>query len=143
MLPFATSPSPTWEEWSKGKIEACRLVARFEDSVVAWAALSPVSGRAVYRGVAEVSIYVAEAGRGKGIGSMLLDTLIHSSEVSGFWTLQAGIFPENTASLQLHLKHGFRLVGIREKIGYMSYGPYQGQWRDVTFLERRSKIVGL
>ena len=140
---FAACPPATWQEWSQGKAAECRLVARQEEAVLGWAALSPISSRPVYRGVAEVSIYVAAAAHGRGVGKTLLQTLIQCSEAQGFWTLQAGIFPENSASLELHLKLGFRLLGIREKIGYMSYGPNAGQWRDVAFLERRSRVTGI
>jgi L-amino acid N-acyltransferase YncA len=135
---FATAPPASWEAWCEGKINSCSLVARDEISVVGWAALSPTSRRAVYAGVAEVSVYVSSAARGTGVGSLLLDELIHISEANGFWTLQAGIFPENQASLQLHIKHGFRVVGLREKPGRMA----SGLWRDVLLLERRSKEVG-
>jgi phosphinothricin acetyltransferase len=102
-----------------------------------WAALTQVSGRCVYAGVAEVSVYIAQAGRGKGIGTQLLNQLISASEAAGIWTLQAGIFPENAASLHLYEKAGFRLVGRRERIGKM-----QDVWRDTVLLERRSVKVG-
>lgn len=139
---FAPAPPPGWDEWRKGKINACSLVARDGDAVAGWAALSPTSARAVYAGVAEVSIYVAAAWRGQGVGSCLLTALIAASEAHGIWTLQAGIFPENTASLALHLKYGFRVVGRRERLGKMTVGPLAGQWRDVLLLERRSRVVG-
>ena len=140
---FATEPPAAWDEWRRGKINSCSLVARDKEEVVGWAVLSPVSSRAVYAGVAEVSVYVGAGVRGQGVGSLLLRELIHTSEMHGIWTLQAGIFPENQASLQLHFKHGFRQVGIREKLGKMELGEYTGQWRDVILLERRSKIVGM
>ena len=142
---FALAPPASWDEWCRGKINSCSLVARDEDNheIVGWAALSPVSSRAVYAGVAEVSIYVGTPARGQGVGSVLLQELIHLSEMNGIWTLQAGIFPENQASLQLHLKHGFRVVGLREKLGRMECGEFKGQWRDVMLLERRSQIVGI
>jgi phosphinothricin acetyltransferase len=140
---FAIQPPAAWDEWSAGKLACCRLVARDGDKVAAWAALSPVSGRYVYRGVAEVSIYVADSARGQGVGSALLAALITESEAKGIWTLQAGIFPENQASLRLHTRHGFKQLGVHEKIGYMSIGPYQGRWRDVALLERRSTVVGV
>jgi len=108
-----------------------------EAEVVGWAALSPVSSRTVYAGVAEVSIYIARAYWGQGIGKTLLAALITESEAAGFWTLQAGIFPENIASIELHKKLGFRIVGRREKLGQMD-----GRWRDVLLLERRSVAVG-
>jgi L-amino acid N-acyltransferase YncA len=128
---------PDWQEWDAGHLPACRLVARSEQEIVGWAALSPVSRRPVYRGVAEVSIYVAEPARDCGIGSKLMTGLIADSEADGIWTLQAGIFPENTASIDLHVKAGFRVVGTRSRLGCMN-----GRWRDVVLLERRSLIVG-
>ena len=126
---FETAPPASWDEWSRSKINACSLVARVDDRMAGWAALSPTSGRRVYAGVAEVSIYIKAAMRGKGVGSRLLDELILVSEANGIWTLQAGILVENRASVMLHLRHGFRLVGVREKLGRMEFGPYQGQWR--------------
>lgn len=140
---FAPQPPATWEEWCQNKIGACNLVARDNHEILGWAALSPISQRAVYVGVAEVSIYVGAHARGQRVGSLLLQELIRASETNGIWTLQAGIFPENRASLSLHLKHGFREVGIREKMGKMAFGTYQGRWRDVVLLERRSKVVGV
>jgi L-amino acid N-acyltransferase YncA len=136
---FTDSPPASWEDWRRVKINACNLVACQDGRVVGWAALSPVSARIVYAGVAEVSIFVRADARGKGVGSLLLEELIRVSEANGFWTLQAGIFPENRSSLDLHLKHGFRVVGFRDRLGKMGFGPYQGQWRDVLLLERRSK----
>jgi phosphinothricin acetyltransferase len=109
--------------------------------VLGWAAASPVSSREVYRGVAEHSVYVASAARGRGIGGELLAALIESSEAAGIWTLQSGIFPENLGSLALHEAHGFRIVGRRERIALMSYGPMAGLWRDVLLVERRSSSV--
>lgn len=103
-----------------------------------WAALSPVSDRCVYRGVAEVSLYVGDEHRGRGVGSMLLKSLIEESEKHGIWTLQAGVFPENVASVRLHERFGFRPVGIRERLGKL-----RGDWKDVLLLERRSQIVGV
>ena len=128
--------APEWEQWDHGHLPACRLVALEGDRVVGWAALSPVSSRCVYGGVAEVSIYVEEKARGAGVGKRLLTALIDASEAAGLWTLQAGIFPENTASVELHRKCGFRLVGVREKMGKMN-----GRWRDVCLMERRSAVV--
>lgn len=133
---------PTWREWDEGHIEEARLVAVKDGEILGWAALTPVSGRCVYAGVAEVSLYVAEKGRGQGIGKALMDALIEGSEVAGIWTLQAGIFPENKASVALHAYGGFRLVGRREALGKMAYGPLQGQWRDVLLMERRSSVAG-
>jgi phosphinothricin acetyltransferase len=124
---------PPWPEWDRAHLPSCRLVAREEGEVLGWAALSAVSGRCVYAGVAEVSVYVAERARGRGIGAALLRALVAASEAQGIWTLQAGIFPENIASLELHRKAGFRVVGARERLGCMD-----GRWRDVVLLERRS-----
>ena len=129
--------APAWEEWDSSHLREGRLVARRGGDVVAWAALTGVSGRCVYSGVAEVSIYVAARARGSGIGTGLLQALIRESESRGFWTLQAGIFPENEASVALHKKCGFRIVGTRERMGRMD-----GRWRDVLLLERRSAAVG-
>ncbi len=129
--------APAWEEWDGRFCDSCRLVARAGDEVVGWAALSPVSNRCVYGGVAEVSVYVAASARGQGIGRSLLYRLVEESEDAGFWTLQAGIFPENTASLKLVKSCGFREVGYRERLGSMD-----GRWRDVVIVERRSDSVG-
>ncbi|MEP7074981.1 MAG: N-acetyltransferase family protein [Acidobacteriota bacterium] len=129
--------APEWKEWDAEHLNQPRLVARDAEGVIGWAAVSPVSGRCVYGGVAEVSVYVAESGRGKGLGNGLLKALIDASEANGIWTLQAGIFPENTASIELHLRNGFREVGRRTRIGKMN-----GTWRDTVLLERRSKTVG-
>src|SRR3954453_8213973 len=109
--------APTWCEWNESHLNAPRLVAEEEGLLMGWAALSPVSRRAVYKGVAEVSVYVGPRGRGRGIGSQLLGSLIELSEAEGIWTLQAGIFPENRASISIHLGNGFREVGRRERIG--------------------------
>jgi L-amino acid N-acyltransferase YncA len=128
---------PVWEQWDASHLQACRFVARTGDDVIGWAALSPVSRRAVYSGVAEVSVYVAERARGRSVGSRLLKALIDASEAQGIWTLQAGIFPENIASIRLHKRGGFRIVGTRKKVGRM-----QGHWRDVLLMERRSEVVG-
>lgn len=136
MATFETSV-PGWDDWDAGHIEACRLLVEADGEIVAWAALSPTSRRDVYRGVAEASIYVGEKARGKGIGSGLLGELVSCSEREGYWTLQAGIFPENEASVRLHQRHGFRVVGTRERIG-----ASKGGWRDVLLLERRSETIG-
>jgi len=125
--------APAWEQWDEGHLQTPRLVARSEDKILGWAALSPVSRRRVYRGVAEVTVYVAEAARGQGIGRALLEALIAESEKTGIWTLQASIFPENTASVTLHLRCGFREVGRRERIAMLA-----GVWRDTLLFERRS-----
>ncbi len=141
---FASAPPENWAAWSAGKAAACRLVARGEGGEIAgWAALSPISTRAVYRGVAEVSIYVATAARGEGIGKMLLRALVTESEAQGYWTLTAGIFPENVASLRLHAACGFRTVGTLHRRGRMEHGIHAGTWRDVMLLERRSEILGV
>ena len=140
---FASAPPESWQSWMKGRINTCSLVARQNSHITGWAALSPVSDRCVYAGVAEVSVYVAADQRGQGLGSMLLSALIERSEHHNIWTLQAGIFPENRASLDLHEKYGFHTVGQREKLGRMDYGPLRGQWRNVLLLERRSMIVGV
>jgi L-amino acid N-acyltransferase YncA len=129
---------PEWEEWDRAHLRDCRLVARAGDRIVGWAALSPVSNRCVYGGVAEVSVYVAARAWGQGIGTLLLRALVEASEGAGIWTLQAGIFPENVASIRLHEACGFRKVGIRERLGQMD-----GVWRDVVLLERRSHTVGV
>lgn len=139
---FATKPPLAWADWIRTKINSCSLVARDNGSIVGWAALSPVSSRTVYAGVAEVSIYVGDNSRRKGVGSLLLQEVIHISEANGIWTLQAGIFPENQPSQLLHIKHGFRVVGVREKLGQMELGEFKGKWRDVVLLERRSHSVG-
>jgi L-amino acid N-acyltransferase YncA len=129
--------APSWEEWDKSHSSFARLVARDGSEVLGWAALSPVSRRKVYSGVAEVSVYVGNAAQGRGIGGLLLDALIRESESHGTWTLQAGIFPENVASLRLHRRCGFREVGRRERIGQL-----HGRWRHTVLLERRSRTVG-
>ena len=130
--------APEWEAWDARHLSTCRLVARQGEVILGWAALSPVSSRAVYAGVAEVSIYVGTAARGQGIGQALLTALITESENSGIWTLQASIFPENVASVQLHLRHGFRELGRRERNAQL-----HGVWRDTVILERRSTVVGM
>ena len=128
------SKTPSWEQWNTAHLPFCRLVARAHEGIYGWAALSPYSTRKVYAGVAEVSIYVRAGYQGKKIGTALLTKLIDLSEEKGIWTLQAGIFSENEASLFLHKKCGFRVVGFREKIGRMK----SGEWRDVILMERRS-----
>lgn len=129
--------APDWELWDRGHLSCCRFVALSHDEVVGWSALSPVSKRAAYAGVAEVSVYVAARSRGKGIGKSLLTALVAESERQNIWTLQAGIFPENIQSIELHKALGFHVVGTRERIGCMN-----GRWRDVTFMERRSTVAG-
>ena len=129
--------APSWEVWSARHHPFARVVAVENNVVVGWAALSPVSVRPVYAGVAEVSVYVGARYRGQGIGAELMQAIIQTSEDNGVWTLQAGIFPENHASIRLHLQHGFRQVGIRERIGLLA-----GVWRDVALFERRSGKAG-
>lgn len=129
---------PDWETWDRAHVSNCRVVAEIEEALVGWAALSPTSAREVYRGVAEASVYVASAARGQGVGSAVLGELVSCSEREGYWTLQAGIFPENEASIRIHQRHGFRVVGTRRRIGASN-----GRWRDVLLLERRSETVGV
>jgi L-amino acid N-acyltransferase YncA len=131
--------APEWERWDATHLRCCRLVALEGGRVAGWAALSPVSSRKVYEGVAEVSVYVASEFRGKGVGRALLSTLVAESEANGVWTLQAGVFPENVASVALHLACGFREVGRRERIGRAK----DGRWRDTLLLERRSRAAGV
>lgn len=130
--------TPTWEQFDANHRSDCRLVARDGEQVLGWAVLSPVSKRAVYSGVAEVSVYVAGSARGQGIGRALLQALIEASERAGIWTLQVAIFQENTPSIALHEACGFRLVGVRERLGCLD-----GIWRDTVLMERRSAVVGI
>ncbi|MCG8458706.1 MAG: N-acetyltransferase family protein [Holophagales bacterium] len=136
------SHAPDWPAWASAHLEVCRWVAEERETgsaaepILGWAALALVSSRSVYAGVAEVSLYVAGAARGRGVGRALLERLVSSSEEAGFWTLEAGIFPENRASVALHQACGFRVLGTREKLGRM-----HGRWRDVLLLERRSPVV--
>jgi L-amino acid N-acyltransferase YncA len=127
--------APSWERWDDAHLPFARLVMRAGDRVLGWAALSPVSKRLVYRGVAEVTVYVAESARGQGIGRALLDALLEEAERNGIWTLQASIFPENVASVELHRRCGFREVGRRERIAML-----HNVWRDTLLFERRSKV---
>ena len=129
---------PTWADWDANHLAICRLAARVDDLVVGWAALSPAAKRQVYAGVAEVSIYIHENYRGMGIGEQLMTRLIELSEQNRIWTLQSSTFPENAASVALHKKCGFRLVGRRQKIA-----RHMGVWRDTVILERRSKVAGV
>ena len=126
--------APTWEQWDEGHLTFARLVMRDSERVLGWAALSPVSKRSAYRGVAEVTVYVTEGARGQGVGRALLEALIDEAERNDLWTLQASIFPENTASVELHRRCGFREVGRRERIAMLN-----GVWRDTLLFERRSK----
>ena len=130
--------APGWERWDAAHLSFARLVARAGERVSGWAALSPVSSRPVYAGVAEVSVYVGREARGRGLGRSLLAALIEESERHGVWTLQASIFPENAASVALHKALGFRVVGTRERVARL-----KGRWRDTVLLERRSTVVGV
>ena len=131
--------APDWETWYAGHVQCCRVVSLDDEGkLVGWAALTPVSSRCVYSGVAEVSVYVAQSARGQGLGRQLLQRLVKDSETQGIWTLQSGILAENEASIRLHLTCGFRLVGKRERLGKLNR-----QWRDVVLMERRSKKVGM
>ena len=127
---------PPWEAWDEKHLPDQRLVAQSGGAVVGWAALSAVSDRCVYAGVAEGSVYVGAQARGGGVGRALLEELIRRAETAGIWTIQAGVFPENEASVRLHERVGFRVVGVRERLGQR-----EGIWRDVLFLERRSKLI--
>ena len=127
---------PSWDAWDAAHLAEPRLVARRDGEVVGWAALTRVSDRCAYQGVAESSVYVARGARSQGIGRALLNELAQRAEEAGIWTIQTGVFPENLASLQLHLSCGFRVVGVRERLGRLD-----GTWRDVVFLERRSKEI--
>ena len=129
---------PTYESWDKAHVESCRLVAEDEGQILGWAALSPVSSRCVYGGVAEVSVYIGENSRGKGVGKALLNQLVRASEEAGFWTIQSGIFPENEASIALHEKVGFRFIGKRERVAKNA-----GEWKDNLLFEKRSKTIGI
>jgi L-amino acid N-acyltransferase YncA len=137
---FATFETevPSWQHWDENHLKSCRLIATDGNNILGWAALSPVSSRCVYGGVAEVSVYVSKSAWGKQIGKKLLLSLINESEKNGIWTLLAGIFPENIGSIELHKKVGFRMIGSREKIGQLN-----GVWKDNILFERRSKIVGV
>lgn len=130
--------APDWARWDASHLRGCRLVALSDGRVAGWAALSRVSAREVYKGVAEVSVYVGREFRGRGVGRALLEALVRESEAEGVWTLQAGVFPENAASVALHLSCGFREVGRRERVGRLG-----GRWRDTLLLERRSPMVGV
>ena len=135
--------APGWGKWDSAHLKDPRLAVRVGGNIAGWAALSRVSPRSVYSGVAEVSIYVKGKYQKQGIGSALLSALIDASEQKGIWTLQAGIFPENILSIKLHKQHGFRILGVREKVGQMNSGEFAGQWRDVVLMERRSKVAGI
>lgn len=134
---FETS-APGWQDWDAAHLTTARLVARDPAGLLGWVALSPVSRRRVYAGVAEESVYIAEAARGRGVGQALLSAAISAAESAGIWMLQASMFPENSASITLHQRCGFRVVGRRERIG-----QHGGVWRDTLLLERRSAVVGV
>lgn len=139
---FETHP-PSGEQFDAGKLDIGRLVA-IDDTgaVVGWVAASPVSAREVYRGVVEHSVYVSPAATGQGVGRQLVDAFVDAAENAGIWTIQSSIFPENTVSLALHDRAGFRRIGTRERIALMIYGPWAGQWRDTILIERRSPEAG-
>ncbi|MCR9226737.1 MAG: GNAT family N-acetyltransferase [Flavobacteriaceae bacterium] len=130
--------APSYEQWDNAHTQECRLVAKNDGIIVGWAALSPVSSRCVYGGVAEVSVYISDKNRGKGVGKLLMHHLIEESEKAGYWTIQSGVFPENTASIKLHEKTGFRYIGKRERVGRI-----HGVWKDNLLFERRSNSVGM
>lgn len=134
---FETS-TPTFDHWDRAHTSNCRFVAEENGEVLGWVALSPVSSRCVYGGVAEVSVYIATKNQGKGIGKVLLEHLILASEKAGYWTLQSGIFPENIGSIKLHEKMGFRFIGKRERVGKI-----HGVWKDNLLFEKRSTKVGI
>lgn len=129
---------PQWEDWNKGHLDFCRISIYENNKMLGWTALTPVSSRCVYAGVAEVSVYIAQKERGKGIGKILLNELIKQSEANEIWMLQSGIFSENQSSIKLHEKCGFRMVGYREKIGKKN-----GIWKDNILMEYRSKNIGI
>lgn len=137
---FATfeTQTPSYDHWDKAHTNECRLVAEKNDLIAGWAALSPVSSRCVYGGVAEVSVYISAQSRGQGVGKLLMQHLIMESEKAGFWTIQSGIFPENMASIRLHEAVGFRYIGKRERVGKIL-----GVWKDNLLFERRSSTVGV
>ena len=138
---FEAEP-PSWEAFDTAKVREHRLVAvDAGGQVLGWTAVVTVSDRCIYAGVVDLSVYVAPRARGRGVGRALLAELIASTEAGGIWTVQAGVFPENAASLALHAAAGFRRVGTRQRIGCMSYGPMAGRWRDTVLLERRSDEV--
>ena len=137
---FATFETdvPSYESWDAAHLKTCRFVADSNGEIIGWAALSPVSSRCVYGGVAEVSVYIGQKSRGMGLGELLMNRLISTSETEGIWTLQSGIFPENKGSIKLHEKVGFRYIGKRERVGKLA-----GEWKDNILFERRSSTVGI
>jgi L-amino acid N-acyltransferase YncA len=135
--------TPSWETFDSGRLADPRLVALGESGeVLGWAAASPVSSRAAYRGVIEHSVYVHRDARGRGLGRLLLDAFVAASDFAGFWTIQSSIFPENIVSLRVHQSAGFRVVGIRERIARSALGEHAGLWRDTVLIERRSSVNG-
>ncbi|WP_313555105.1 GNAT family N-acetyltransferase [Miniimonas arenae] len=131
------SEVPTWATFDEGHSSSHRFVAIAGSSVLGWAAVSPVSGRCVYAGVVELSIYVHPTARGRGVGRSLIDAVLGAAADAGIWTVQSGVFPQNAASLALHASAGFRVVGVREAIGQMTHGPFADRWLDVVLLEKR------
>lgn len=129
---------PTFEVWDKAHMSTCRFVAENNTEIMGWVALSPVSSRCVYGGVAEISVYISKNSRGKGLGKLLLEHVIKASEQEGIWTLQSGVFPTNYGSIKVHEATGFRMIGKRERIGKL-----HGQWVDNVLFERRSSVVGI
>lgn len=130
---------PSWDSWNAGRSPDCRIIAEMEGRTVGFAVLSPLSGRCVYAGVGEVTIYIAESARGRGVGSALLGRLVAESEALGVWTLEAGILPENRASIRIFERCGFRILGTHERLGRF----HDGRWRDVVLMERRSRVAGV
>lgn len=137
---FESEP-PSWKNFNAGKLANQRLVAVEGGTILGWAAASATSSRDAYDGVVEHSLYVAAGARSRGVGNALLGALVDSTEKSGIWTIQSGVFPENARSLRLHALHGFRIVGRRERLALMTYGPREGTWRDVFLVERRSTVI--
>lgn len=135
--------TPDWAGFERARLKTPRLVAVLNGKVEGWAVMSAVSSRCCYVGVGETTLYVGAASRGRGVGKALLMALIEASEAEGFWTLNAGIFPENTASIRLHEACGYRRLGQQSRVGKMRHGPMAGQWRDVVLMERRSGVVGV
>ncbi len=135
---FQTAAPATWEQWDKGHLLHSRFVVKADNKVIGWGALSPTSARLCYKGVCELSIYIDNDYRGKGIGGLLMEVVVKSSEANGVWCLYSSTFPENKASIALQKKFGFREIGYREKIAQQN-----GVWRDTVLLERRSKVVGV
>lgn len=139
---FETEP-PGWTDFDSTRLPDHRHVAVDEtDALLGWAACSPTSARAVYAGVVEHSVYVAPEAQGRGVGGALLSALVDSTEAADIWTIQSSIFPENDTSLRLHARHGFRVVGTRERVGRATVGPHAGRWRDTVLVERRSGVAG-